>query len=311
MATDNEHDDDTAPDDLPIDGGTPTDEEAKLAGELDQDGDDTAPDGEGEAKSEDEDKAEDQANDEDKGEHAEGDDDGEAAPEPAPAPAPEPAAAAANTPSADPKPEAPKDFDAEFTSLQQKFDDGDLDDAQYQQQMRAISREEADHTAKVAVWEDRQQRRTAEQEDAFNTAALAWQGQHAEFLANPLHVKSMNDALVMIAQQEPGLTADELVEKAGNATFDAFNYTPPTADDHANAREKVAKATAARTPAADKVPPSVRGAPAAAQIDPSKSSFSQLDDMDISDLEDAVARLPADKVEQFLADAPGAASRGS
>lgn len=228
-----------------------------------------------------------------------------APPETAAPPAPAPRGAPAT---ADPRPEAPRDFDTAATALLAKYNDGDLDEAAYQAQLRALNKEEAAHMAHLAVWEDRQTRAKIDQDTAFQTAAFAWQAAHQDFIANPLHVKSMNDALELIAAQHPEFGAVQLIDEAARVTFDAYHYAPPTPQDAAS---KIAAATAARRPKAEVVPPSLHDAPAAANMDPGRSSYKELDDLGISELEDAVARMSQEQLETFLADAPGAASHGT
>lgn len=309
----NEHDDDAvaAADDLLIDGGEPTDQEAELAKALEA-GDDADTSADADADDDGESGAADDAGADDQPDDAAEDD---AAADDAPAaaaPKEEPAASDVSAAApADPAPAAEKDFDAEAQALLSKYNDGDMDEEEYQTAQRALNREEAKFEAQKAVWEDRQQRAQAEQSNAFNDAALAWQNEHAEFILNPLHVDAVNRALEVIAAQKPQLTPAELIAEAGQVAMDAYGYTVPDKPTAADDKDKIARATASRRPAADKVPASLRNAPAAGSLDPSKSSFDQLDQLDISELEDAVARLPESKIQEFLRDAPGAGSRGS
>lgn len=297
--------DEENPDDLPIDGGEPTKAEAEQAKAL-EDSADNADGGKNGGATGGADVDADAAAATADVPAGEGED-----PAPAHEPTPAPVPALAPASHVDGRPEAPRDFDGDAEGILAMFENGELDDNEYQSALRELNKEESAYMARVAVWQDRQERAKAAEEDSFNAAALQFQQDHAAFLANPLHVDSMNRALEIVSQQNPGMAPADLIVKAAQATFEAYNYTPPTTADAKADADKVAKAMAARKPAAGAVPPSLRNAPAAASLDPSRSSYGQLDDLDISELEDAVARLPESKIQEFLRDAPGAASRGS
>jgi len=221
----------------------------------------------------------------------------------------------------DPKPEAGRDFDAERkaiierrTALADQLKAGTIDEDErdaaldkISDELEALANDRATFGAKLAVWEDRQARTAAAATSDFNAAALAWEKQNAAFMSNPIRRDAMQRAIIAIDTAKPGLSAADLLKEAEAVAFEAFNYTPTGA---AAADKAVADATRARATDPTKVPTTVRDAPAAAGIDPGRSSFASLDEMGISDLEDAVARLPRDKVDAFLRDAPGANTRG-
>lgn len=325
MSKDDDNAAGAATDDLPIDGGEMTADEKAQAEALEKEGsgdgtdegsEEAAPAGEAEGEEGGEAApAGDPKPDDDKG--AEAGAAGEAAAAPAaPATDPEPAPAAAAQPAAtpDPKPEPSQDWDKAMDALADKFDAGDIETAEYQRELRKLMREQSQHDTDVALWEDRQRRATEASAASFNAAALAWENANKPFMANPIRAKAMQDAIVAVDAQQPGLAPDKLLSEAAKVAFEAFNYTPPAdapAVDPAVAAAAVAKAKAERAKDAPQTPTTLATAPAAAAFDPSKSSFSQLDELGIDDLENALARMPADKLEDFLNDAPGAKTRGT
>jgi hypothetical protein len=236
------------------------------------------------------------------------------APAPTPAPAPAPAAAAPYVAEVAPeKPAPPKDFDAESSALFKQWDSGDLSGEEYQKQLRTLQKEEAAYTARVAVWEDRQQTALQRAATDFNAVALQWEQQHTDFMSNPLRAQQMQMAIETIDQQTQGqLPPAELFAKAEKAVFEAFNYTPPAAAQAPSAEDAaaaIAKATQARQP--KPTPTTLATAPAAAALEqPGNAQYASLDQQDISSMEDAIARLSPAQLESYLHDAPGSTSTG-
>ncbi|MGC1549386.1 MAG: hypothetical protein WA777_12725, partial [Rhodanobacter sp.] len=229
-----------------------------------------------------------------------------ASPAPAPVAAPAPVGVPAQA-----KPEAPKDFDAEYAALQTRYDAGDLDGDQLQQAQRALSREEGAFTARVTLWEERQNFAVQQAAADFNATALSWEGQNKDFMSNSLRRNAMQQAVLTIDKETGGtLSPTDLFARAQKDAFDAFGYTPPTAqasDPNASGAAAVAAAVAARQPAA--VPATLATAPAAAPIEAGRNStFADLDSKDIGALEDALARMTPAQRDAYLSDAPGATS---
>jgi hypothetical protein len=287
----------------PVDGGEPTDAEAKLAAQVTTIGDNPS-----------EEPAEDvtppaAAPAADTTVPAEPAD----TPAAAPAPAPEPAAPAPAVPppSAPAKPEPPKDFSAAFDDLQKRYDDGDIDSTEYANATRELSREEAGYTARVTIWEENQRTAAQQAANSFNEAAFAWESANKEFMANPLRRKQMQEAVDHFAAAEPGLSNEQLLTKAANAAFEAFNWQPvaPAAANAPNQATAIAAATAARAP--KPVPATLANAPAAAVTQGGGNAvFDELDGKSIGDLEDAMARMTPAQREDYLRAAPGSTSTG-
>lgn len=297
--------------DYGVDGGAPTDEEARLAAQVDTIGDDP--------QSEPEDTAAAPAPapgaaDDDAAAAAVAEVvDTPAAAAPAPVPTPtEPAAVDEPAPTqvaAPARPEPPKDFQAELDSLQKQYDDGDLDGADFQAKQRDLMREEARFEARLALHDERVQDAARDAETAWNTAAVGWEKANTEFMANPLRAAAMQQALALTDKNQPGLPPAKLFETAQKIAFEAYNWqakADPAPDAGAPDGQAVIDA-ALRAREGKPVPQTLGTAPAAAQIETrGNAAFSELDGRDISDLEDALARMTPAQQEAYLRDAPGA-----
>jgi hypothetical protein len=227
--------------------------------------------------------------------------------------APAAAAPAAAAPAAvlPAKPEPPKDFDAEYARLQQQYDDGEIDGAKFQADQRALTREEGAYTARMTLWEERQQSVAVAANQDFATTASAWEKENAHFMSNPIRAQQMQTAIELIDKQTGGaLPASELFDRATKATFEAFGYTPPkpAAAAVVDAAQALKDATAARKPGG--VPVTLAQASEAAPIEPGarNPTFDNLDSLGISDLEDALARMTPAQIEAYTKNAPGAMS---
>ncbi len=292
-----------------INGGDPTDQEALLASQVNTIGDNPqeepaaappAAEGDGPA----------------------------AAPAPAPAPAPAvevedpPAVAPAATtpeptspppaPAAIPapaKPEPPRDFDQANSDLLRRYDDGDIDAAEFQKQQRELSKEESAFTARLTVWEENMRSAAEVAQAGFNAVAVAWERDNAEFLKNPLRRNQMQVAIEEVDRETGGrLSPQQLFERAGQVAFEAFGWQPKeSAVPAIDPAKAIADAVARRTP--PPAPQTLAAAPAAAPIDSGRNAaYETLDSKNVSDLEDALARMSADQREAYLRDAPGAMS---
>lgn len=242
----------------------------------------------------------------------------------APAPAPADPAAVVADPVAQPpappapapvavtmaKPVPPKDFDAEYIALQAKYDSGDLDGPAFQAAQRDLSKEEGKFTARVTIWEEHQQGAALQATQDFNQTALAWEEANKDFMANPLRAQQMSQAIQLIDKQTGySLSPSDLLKQAADASFEAFGWTPKVAvtTPAVDTAAALAAATAARKPA--NVPATLATADAAAPIEAARNTtFDELDAKGISELEDAIARMPAAAREAYLSSSPGSKS---
>jgi hypothetical protein len=209
------------------------------------------------------------------------------------------------------RPQEPKDFDAAYKQLQEQYDEGAIDGDKLQADQRALAREEGAYTARLTIWEEAQRTAAQQAELDFNATALSWEAANKDFMSNTTRAQLMQQTLAAIDQQTGGkLSPAELFARAQKDAFEAFNYAVPNAAAAPNAADQaraIAAATAARKPAP--VPQTLANADAAAPIETGRNStFDGLDNLDISSLEDALARMPAAQREAYLAGAPGATS---
>ena len=230
-----------------------------------------------------------------------------AAPAPAPS-APDPTAAVAQAASQaliSAPPEPPKDFDAAYVNLQERYDGGQIDAVAYQKELRALTREESSWTTKLEIWQHNQQSVVERAQNEFNSVALDWEARNQAFMANPLQAKAMQDAIAIVDQQSPGLAPHDLIARAEKIAFEAYRWTGG-----ADPQAAVTAAVQARTPAP--TPATLASAPAAAPIDPPQANaqFAGLDALDINQLENALAAMPAAQREAYLRSSPGSNATG-
>jgi len=288
-----------------VDGGVPTDEESRLAAQVNTIGENPLEEPAAEvtppaAK--------------------------EATPAAAAPPAEEPPAAAAAEPAAPaapaaappapevvaapPPPQPPRDFDADYAENQRKFDDGEIDGEEYQKTLRTLTKEEAQFTARLEIWNERQASAEQQAEREFAAVSLQWEKDNAEFMSNPLRAQQMQQAINVVAQKTPGLSPADLFDQAAKIAFEAYGFQPKAAVPAVDQAKALAEAVAKRTPAG--VPPTLASSPAASAIEapPGTSAFASLDAKDISSLEDAVARMTPEQRDAYLRDTPGSNSTG-
>ncbi len=149
-------------------------------------------------------------------------------------------------------PEA-RDFAKEKAELREKWDAGEIDTDQYNDLRDALVVQEAKHGAALHFHSLQQATQKQAAEEEWNSAIGAWQTANADFLANPIREKAVNDLLVSL-ESDPNnkLSNAELIAKVEELAFDAFSWK----------REPAAGSAAPATPPAS--PRAVAAAQAAA-----------------------------------------------
>jgi len=218
-------------------------------------------------------------------------------------------------PPATPEPEAPTepDWDTERKALKQKYDDGDLDDDQFEQareellERRAEWRAEQRAAALVNQYREQdqaqaQQRQQEALDRQWESSMQAFMGveANANLLADPTRVAAFNAVLASVAQEKPNASYSEMLDDARDRTMRAFNMTPPTI---ITDKQKIADALKNRQ--ATQVPPDLSRAPAAGFDAERGNEFGDLDDLDVDELENRLAHMKEEDVERFLETAPG------
>lgn len=214
---------------------------------------------------------------------------------------PAPAAAAIPPPVAIPS--APQDFDAAKNALRDKYDDGNLSLDEYLEQRDALTREAATFEQTKAAAEQANAAReaaiAANDPHSFQNLADGWVKRNAEFMANGLRHKAMQEAIDQVGQQNPNLTPAQIIAEAERVAFDAFGWKAPPSQ-----AEAAANALKNRQPTAN-IPQTLGGAPNAGVEITGRSSFSDLDNGSIIDMERAVATMSPAELEKYLAEVDG------
>jgi len=212
----------------------------------------------------------------------------------------EPAAPAAP---ATPEPQ-PRDFNAELAALDQRFDDGDIDEAERRSEERRILREQAQADARAEVERANAEARQRAEAQAAQDAEAAWDSAQTAFfadagnaalVADPIKAAAFKAAVdVVFAEKQGAITyPDLLVEARTRVTGVA-----PVAKDNA-----VRNATHERLAAQDPGARSLRDIPAAGSNDSAPGA--SLDHLPIDQLEDTLARMSDADRAAYLANAPG------
>ena len=218
------------------------------------------------------------------------------------------------------KPEAPVDFDAAYKDLKQQRDDGDIEADEYADKVLELGRQETAHKLALHDWEA-QQRQLAEEgqraqeraQNAWNQAALQWEADNQDFMADRVNQAFMQEAInaIVAANQRDGVVASPTVvlEDAARSAFRRANWTPQAPAAAADPQQEVRNAVATRNP--QKPPATLGDAPAAgAENIKGNATYEMLDRAPIEDVEEAASRMTAAEQERWLRDAPGANANG-
>lgn len=148
-------------------------------------------------------------------------------------------------------PAAPKDFDAEFKSIQEKYDAGDLSLDERLEAERKLGREEAQYTALVTVHQANNANALKSAEDAWTEQVTAWSTTNADFLSNPIRKDAVGRLIDQLGA-DASLSNEALLEKVEKAAFEAFNWKtePVTPADKVDGKDPHASRRAANAAAA-------------------------------------------------------------
>lgn len=199
------------------------------------------------------------------------------------------------------------DWGQQMADLKAKLDAGDLDDDQYEAERERIYEAKTDwraaKAARDATEEALSQRAQADQDKAWSDATAAFQAkpENAALLANPIQLAAFNQAVSLEAQK--GYTSfTELLDRARTTVVTAFGGKIDVPADPAKAIEA---AKAARDAKAGGEAPHLHRAPNAGAATDRDNKYEHLDSLSIDDLENAVARMDPDALNDYLASAPG------
>lgn len=214
------------------------------------------------------------------------------------------AAAAAEKAARDAAANPPRDYEAERAALQKRYDeDDDYTTEQWRKDEREIDRAEAKAEAMADVQRQVQEQAEAARKAAESAEDARWDAAKAKFFADPENAKLVADKI-----RTAGFVA-AIEEAAGEGITDFDQIL-------VKAREKVTGVPAVDTSKAlrdaqfqrDKdanavAPNTLRDVPNTSN--PGDTPGASLDNLDISDLEDALARMSDADRERYRASAPG------
>lgn len=205
----------------------------------------------------------------------------------------------------------PRDFDAEKRSLREQLDKGEIDGDEYDLRREKILEDQADFRAEQKI-----NARLAAEREANSQAN--WERDVKRFRNDPSNSKlydspirnaAFNAAVHSVAKEMPQGSNNEWLREARNRVYADYGFPIEGAAEAAKKEKtEIQKDQQARDKkAGDRPNPSVTDVPAAGVDVPNDTPdwMRNLDNMDISDQEDALARLPADKVAAYLEQAPG------
>lgn len=206
---------------------------------------------------------------------------------------------------------ARRDFDAELSALEEKFDNGDITREAYRQQERQLLEDRA--LQRFRDEQDAAARESAQRavQDAEAQRLADWQAAQRTFFTDPgnnalvykadgsidnVKLAAFNAAVGEVAQAHPELPFDQLLVQV------RARITGEAAIDPA---EAVRKAEFERGKNAGDPPVTLRDTPNTGALD---SGAAVLDNLPIDKLEDAMARMAPEQLNAYLAGAPGNAT---
>ncbi|HHA2677526.1 TPA: hypothetical protein ACOECQ_003664, partial [Stenotrophomonas maltophilia] len=155
---------------------------------------------------------------------------------------------------------ADRDFAVEKQSLREKWDAGDIDTDEYNEQRDALVVAEAEHRATLRFHElqEAQRQDTIRQQQeadlqSWNGKVQKWEAENADFLANPIRRQAVASLMAQLdAEQDPTkrLSDDALLDTVRKQAHEAFNWNPAGAGGAGTANVDPRAVAAARAAAA-------------------------------------------------------------
>lgn len=233
------------------------------------------------------------------------------------------AVAPKSEPAVDPTPAAPAepDWEGEKKALRAKYEANELDDDAYEQAREALLERKTEHRAQQlaskAVEErfakDQADREAQAKKDAdarWDSAVGTWMQDagNAALFGDQAKATTFNALLAAVAKEKPNLAYADLLNETRDRTLRAFGQTvaAPAAD--AAAKAAVEKALKDRATGTPPPPVDMSRAPVAGDGgngDERTNKYAELDNLDVDDLENRLAHMPEDQIDDYLASAPG------
>lgn len=166
---------------------------------------------------------------------------------------------------------ADRDFAVEKQSLREKWDAGDIDTDEYNEQRDALVVAEAEHRATLRFHElqEAQRQDTIRQQQeadlqSWNGKVQKWEAENADFLANPIRRQAVASLMAQLdAEQDPTkrLSDDALLDTVRKQAHEAFNWNPAGAGGAGGAAGAVAANVDPRAVAAARAAAAASGTP--------------------------------------------------
>lgn len=119
-----------------------------------------------------------------------------------------------------------RDFKAEKAALHEKWDAGEIDTDEYNDQRDALTVAEAEYRSELKFHSLQQAHAQQQASDDWTKAITSWSKENADFLANPLRSSAVNQVLAAL-EADPAtanLSNEELIARAQDIAFEAFNW---------------------------------------------------------------------------------------
>lgn len=193
---------------------------------------------------------------------------------------------------------AARDFDAELSALQAKWDEGDLDQAQYSRAFAEIVRAQTVLATQQSLAAQFAQAAQAAQAQTFEQQATA-------FLSLPENRDILDPTRYTLFQA--------LINQVDEATNRSLDNAALLMEAHRRFRAAIPAPAAAsappdRTPDMSQIPPRIASAPAAATARTQHHDVERLASMPIEDAERAMMSMSPEQIEQLLERTPGSTS---
>lgn len=193
------------------------------------------------------------------------------------------------------------ELEAKLGSLKEQYDNGDIDSTQYFDQTAPIREQISDNKAEVrdemrSSWRDQQvsQQRWDAEQDAFFKIYPSYDAPKYEdnklVSGNPVMYGALDAACTKVSKENPGISGIDLLIKA-KAEVDAAMGVKPEANEDKGGKK----------PSAERPGKTLGDLPAAAKETAGEGEFAHLDLLSGDALEDALAKIPAEKRERYLA----------
>lgn len=128
-----------------------------------------------------------------------------------------------------------RDFAAEVAELEAKYDNGDIDLAEYLRENRKLTVEEAKFAARAEQAMVQAEANKQAAQTAWTERITAWETNNAEFLSNSVRRDTVARLFETLGK-DAALTDAQLIAKVEAEAFEAFNYAPKAASTAATSR---------------------------------------------------------------------------